>query len=127
MGGASKLGGVECIVHMHTHMAYTCTNTSFLLLAAASLSVLRIGSMEPGALLNDAYKEFEVHTPFLFHDTLSLLSLSLSPREMRATRQTSTSGTSKTSSPRPSLSASRQQGKSSFQKYSALSSRWAVQ
>lgn len=27
--------------------------------ASSSLSVLRIGSMEPGALLNDAYKEFE--------------------------------------------------------------------
>ena len=27
---------------------------------APSLSVLRIGSMEVGALLNDAYKEYEV-------------------------------------------------------------------
>ena len=33
---------------------------------AKSLNVLRIGVMEPGALLNDAYKEYEVRCPYLF-------------------------------------------------------------
>ena len=37
--------------------------------AAASLSVLRIGSMDPGALLNDAFKEFEVSKSLSFHTT----------------------------------------------------------
>ena len=35
------------------HMFFFC-------ISARSLNVLRIGVMEPGALLNDAYKEYEV-------------------------------------------------------------------
>ena len=33
----------------------------FIIHVGNSLAVLRIGSMEVGALLNDAYKEFEVY------------------------------------------------------------------
>ena len=37
------------------------------MIIGSSLSVLRIGSMEVGALLNDAYKEYEVCTCVLIN------------------------------------------------------------
>ena len=49
---------------MCNSLDYCCIYGTFYCLvfdyAAPSLAVLRIGSMEVGALLNDAYKEYEV-------------------------------------------------------------------
>ena len=46
---------------------------------APSLSVLRIGSMEVGALLNDAYKEYEVTIKYIVTCSRILLDMIIIP------------------------------------------------
>ena len=48
-----------CIHATNVAYVYSVANT-LVYDAGQSLAVLRIGSMEPGALLNDAFKEYEV-------------------------------------------------------------------
>lgn len=60
----------ECFIYcaFETFITFLCSFVGSLLtlhmfffcFSARSLNVLRIGVMEPGALLNDAYKEYEV-------------------------------------------------------------------
>ncbi len=46
-----------CTVHVYTCMSF---NYIFKIFIAQTLSVLKVASLQPGAILNDAYKEYKV-------------------------------------------------------------------